>query len=83
MDSYLLVVSGVSTLCREEAKLNPTLLVTRTWPLIALKSEELGYENHPTLHYLTRTQAQKVALLVTRKECRLVERQDTSVLVSF
>jgi hypothetical protein len=65
MDFYLLAVSGVSTLClcRGEAKriqgvrVGPNRRVFRGYRAhpTHTKSEEKGYENHPTTVYSTRT----------------------------
>jgi hypothetical protein len=58
MESYLLVVSGVSILHRrlvvvvEEAKLIPKGLCARQKATTSTKPEETGYENHPTVNYL-------------------------------
>ena len=48
-----------------------------------LNQRTLAFENHPTLHYLTRTQTPKPALQLVESDIVLVERQDTFVLVPF
>ena len=84
MNSYLLAVSGVSTQFGE-AKKNSTWLydcggvelsfyaprpVAQSHP----KSEDTGYENHPTFYYLTRIQTQKLILLISESDIVLIER---------
>ena len=84
MNSYLLAVSGVSTQFGE-AKKNLTWLcdcgdaefslyaprpVAQSHP----KSEDTGYENHPTFYYLTRIQTQKLILLISESGIVLIER---------
>jgi hypothetical protein len=65
MDFYLLAVSGVSTLCLcggeakriQGVRLGPNRRVFRGYRAhpTHTKSEEKGYENHPTTVYSTRT----------------------------
>jgi len=84
MNSYLLAVSGISTQFGEAKKNSMWLYdcdgaefslyaprpVAQSYP----KSKNTRYENHPTLYYLTRTQTQKLILLISENDIVLIER---------
>ncbi len=60
----------VVRLCGAEFSLYAPRPVAQSHP----KSENTGYENHPTFYYLTRIQTQKLILLINESDIVLIER---------